>query len=178
MDAAAQLAVATLAATLRAVGDVEGWATAGWTAAASAQCDAQLTVLSLPDPFVADPQTPSPSRPRGPRPRLPRGGHLGGRRPARRDGVRPRGRGRGRRGGDSRLLYASAATSTSALTDRALVPATSDAAPARLQATTLEASVPIALSHAWALVYGLGSVSGGSAPRIRCGRSARPGWPS
>lgn len=58
--------------------------------------------------------------------------------------------------GDIRLLYASAAAATKALTNRSLAPAASGPVPVRLQQSGVESALPIALAHAWALIYGLG----------------------
>ena len=54
-----------------------------------------------------------------------------------------------------RLLYASARVSTVALRNRSVPPVPGEAEPHPMQDTTLSASLPIALGHTWALIYGL-----------------------
>lgn len=55
-----------------------------------------------------------------------------------------------------RLLFASGACTARAHRSDGPASVQSDAAPRHFQGTTVAASLPIALSHAWALVYGLG----------------------
>ncbi len=55
-----------------------------------------------------------------------------------------------------RLLYASAACSARGLRRAAVPPVPGDAEPGHFQATSDQAAVAVALSHTWALIYGLG----------------------
>ena len=55
-----------------------------------------------------------------------------------------------------RLLYASAACTSRGLATVGAAPVEGGAEPRRFQGTTVAASLPIALSHSWALIYGLG----------------------
>ena len=55
-----------------------------------------------------------------------------------------------------RLLYASAACTSRGLTTVGAAPVEGEAEPRHFQGTTVAASLPIALSHSWALIYGLG----------------------
>ena len=55
-----------------------------------------------------------------------------------------------------RLLYASAACMSRGLATVGAAPVEGQAEPRHFQGTTVAASLPIALSHSWALIYGLG----------------------
>ncbi|HSO69320.1 MAG TPA: hypothetical protein VLQ67_06735, partial [Arachnia sp.] len=55
-----------------------------------------------------------------------------------------------------RLLYASAACASRGLATVGAAPVEGGAEPRHFQGTTVAASLPIALSHSWALIYGLG----------------------
>lgn len=55
-----------------------------------------------------------------------------------------------------RLLYASAACTARGLATVGASPVEGGAEPRHFQGTTVAASLPIALSHSWALIYGLG----------------------
>ena len=57
---------------------------------------------------------------------------------------------------DLRLTWASAATAASALAGKRIPPVPGEATPGRFSAPTREAALGVAISHAWALVYGLG----------------------
>lgn len=59
-------------------------------------------------------------------------------------------------GPELRLVYASVAAATVGLRSRAQAPSMGEAQPRPLQNTTLNASLPVALGHVWALIYGLG----------------------
>lgn len=157
VQAAAQEAVATLAAVVESMSAVEGWASPEWTQAALAQCQAHLARLSLPDPFLGQEQepfvvaTPTPAPP----PTLADGTAAVDARIAvavtaleAAAAASPE--------GDLRLMYASAATATAALANRTLAPSGTGGEPGRLTGTTVQTALPVALTHAWALVYGLG----------------------
>lgn len=152
-DASAQTAVAGLRLAVGSLTTASDGVGAGWMAAALGQCDAQLAVLALPDPFGAQDQTPFPVT--SPSPTAATGmvavdaavdaavRALDAAAAVADDpGVR--------------LMHASAAAGAVALRDVTLVPDGQGPVPVRLQATTVAASLPIALGHAWALIYGLG----------------------
>lgn len=155
--AAAVTAVATLRATITAAAAVPGFSATGWAGPAADQCAAHLRLLSMQDPFGADDHTPFPI----PTPTAPVVDTADAGVAALKGAIAAAVKAldataAGSAAGDLRLLYASAATATSAISNQTLAPVADGPAPVRLQATTVEASLPIALGHAWALVYGLG----------------------
>lgn len=154
---AAQQAVEALRSAVEALSGVSGFEAKDWAAAALAQCDAHLALLALPDPFGPDDQEPfvvqTPAAPS--LSTLEQGtAELTERITGAVEALKAAAGAAAE--GDVRLVYASAAAGATALGNTAVVPAASEVVPVRLQPTTLEASLPIALGHAWALLYGLG----------------------
>lgn len=174
--AAAQSAIAALRTGLEGLAGLAGFAAPDWAKAAIAQCDAHLELLSLPDPLGGADQTPFPTAPAGLRPPtdLAQGeAELTARIDAVVEALEATAAASGE--GDLRLLNASAATAAVGLRNRALLPVAPEVNPTRLQPTTLEASLPIALGHVWALIYGLGVGVGrlGSKDPLRAAGMAR-----
>lgn len=154
---AAQVAVAALRGSVEALSNAPGFAAGSWATAALAQCDAQLAVLALPDPF--GPEDQEPFAVESPTPAPPASVEAGVAAVAEQVAAAVKALGAAATSapeGDVRLMYASAAAGATALANRSLEPVIDGPAPVRLQPATLEASLPIALGHAWALIYGLG----------------------
>lgn len=156
-DAAAQAALVMLRAHAELLSGLDLWPDRPWAAAVVAQCDAHLGVVSLPDPFSADEQEPfvvaepslaSPDSLEDAEAVLAQ--LTGDASSALEASAAAAGE------GDLRLLHASAATAVTALADRVSAPAAGDATPRRLQLQSISASLPVALGHTWALIYGLG----------------------
>lgn len=156
-DAAALAALVGLRSAVETVGLSAGTDLADWLTPALAQCDAHLALLALPDPFGSDDQTPftasTPAQAGATTPDEALAA-LGAAVDAAVEALEAAAA--AAEAPDLRLLHASAATASVALRNTALAPEETGAVPVRLQPTTLEASLPIALGHAWALIYGLG----------------------
>lgn len=154
-DAAAQAAVARLESVLNGLATLVDPGEQAWSAAALQQCAAHLELLQLPDPFGPEGQepfvveTPESAFDSAEAGNLAFAEQL----PMTVDSLESAAASAD--AGDLRLLYASAATGAAALGNRSVPPAPG-AVPVRLQPTTVEASLPIALGHAWALIHGLG----------------------
>lgn len=160
---AAAAEVSALKAVLDALSTQAGYQYQPWAVAAAAQCDAHLTRLRVPDPLSPEPQEPFPA----PTPTPSVAGpvlddtltaQVGASVAALEDAAA------GADEADLRLLLASAAAATVGLRNTAVAPVAGTATPHRMQPTTLAASLPITLGHAWALIYGLG-VGIGRLPR-------------
>lgn len=65
---------------------------------------------------------------------------------------------------EMRLLYTSMSAAVLGMHEQGVVPIQGEGAPRSLQATTVEASLPVLLGHVWALIYGLGVGLGNLAP--------------
>ncbi|WP_344676847.1 hypothetical protein [Tessaracoccus defluvii] len=155
--AAAQLALTLLDATLAGLEGAAFWTAQPWLGAARAQCEAHLARVGAPDPLSSDEQplfgsaTPEVAVPAD------AAAATAALEAARTGAVTALEAGAQAAGdGALRLLYASAATGVTALADTTLPPLALDAAPRRLQESTLAAAQGVALGHAWALIYGLG----------------------
>ncbi len=155
--AAAQAAVAALGAELRRAVGLDAWEKKEWALAAADQCDAHLALLSLPDPLSAGEQepfeTPVPSPGTGDDADAV-GAELKAR--AKTAAAALEAAAAAASSPDLRLTWASAATAASALTGKRVAPVPGDATPGRFSAPTREAALGVAISHTWALIYGLG----------------------
>lgn len=125
-----------------------------WVTAALAQCDAHLERLMVPDPLSDEDQDPFPATPSPSA--APPAAAVEAELAARADAAVAalNAAAMAQDGSDLRLLLASAATATLALKRPVAAPIAGEAAPRRMQPTTIAASAPIALGHAWALIYG------------------------
>lgn len=156
-DSATQSALTQLAALLETLVALPAWTEQDWVRKAAQQVDAHLALLSLPDPLSQAKQEPFVVEPAAPTT------------PATADeadkqldallkecvtaldasaaeAAEP----------ELRLAWASAATATAALRDRSVSPSVGGPEPQHLVTPTREAGLEVAISHAWALVYGLG----------------------
>ena len=155
--ASAQAALAALEAELRRAAGLDAWEKRDWARDAADQCAAHLALLSLPDPLSAGEQepfeTPAPV--------------VGTATDAEAVGTELKARAKAAAEAlesaatasntpDLRLTWASAATAASALAGKRIPPVPGEATPGRFSAPTREAALGVAISHAWALVYGLG----------------------
>lgn len=150
--AAAASAVTALRATLGAVAAPDFAAGPVWIEAAQQQCEAHLSRLMVPDPLSAEPQDQFPPLSTPPTAATLDDSSLGAQVDATTAALNAAGAAQD--GSDLRLLLASAATATLALKRPVAAPIAGEAAPRRMQPTTIAASAPIALGHAWALIYG------------------------
>lgn len=154
---AAQSSLAALRAAVEGLSGAPGFTATAWAKAALAQCDAQLALLALPDPFGGEDQEPFAVQTPTPAPAASVEAGVATVAESVAGAVKDLGAAaKSAAEGDVRLMYASAAAGASALANQSLEPVADGPVPVRLQPTTLEASLPIALGHAWALVYGLG----------------------
>lgn len=156
--AAAAASVTQLRVTLDALSTLATFPHQPWAIAAVAQCDAHLARLTTPSPLspVAQEPVPQPSPPPvPPAPTIEAAQALID------ESVKALlEAAKGAVDGDLRLLFTSAAAATLGLKNPSVAPVVGAAEPHRLQPTNLTASVPIALAHAWALIYGLGVAVG------------------
>lgn len=155
--AGAAAAVAALRDTLRVVGEAPVWTGQPWAVAAVAQATAHLARLTLPDPLGPLDQEPFETLSTQFAPPLDAAG-ADTAIDAAVDAALPAldGAAASAKDPELRLLYASAAAATVGLRNRSVAPVEGDSGPRPLQDTTLAASLPIALGHVWALIYGLG----------------------
>ena len=154
--ASAAAAVAHLGAVIAALSGSPAWAEKPWAEAALVQSTAHLERLTLANPlieggerFEQEPEpVPAPSTPDAAEALVAAAiddatQHLDAAATAAEEPA-------------LRLAYASARAATAALRVRTSAPVPGTAVPHPLQATTLEASLPIALGHVWSLIYALG----------------------
>lgn len=154
---AAQAALQGMEAILTRLDGAPYWAEQQWAVAARAQCEVQLARVSAPDPLsdeeqtlfeVAGPAEIAFSDAAAAAAALTQSGA---------DAVAAlETAAAAADAGALRLLYASAAAATVALTNTTLVPLAMDAPPRPLPTSPEEGALAVALSHAWALIYGLG----------------------
>ncbi len=156
-DTATQVALTELSALLQTLVTLPAWTEQAWVTQASAQVDAHLALLSLPDPLSAEEQdafTVEAATPGVPADATSAAKELRTRIKAAAKALNSSAAAASE--ADLRLTWASASAATTALLDRSVAPTEGDAAPRRLVAPTRNAALEVAISHAWALVYGLG----------------------
>ncbi|HMR13667.1 MAG TPA: hypothetical protein PKE42_08040 [Arachnia sp.] len=155
--ASAQAALAALDAELRRAAGLDAWKKKDWARAAAEQCAAHLALLSLPDPLSTGEQEAFAA----PEPVVGTATDE--------DAVAKDLKARAKRATmaldaaaaaaaspELRLTWASAATAANGLAGKRIAPVPGDAAPGRFAAPTREAALGVAISHAWALIFGLG----------------------
>ncbi|MBK7820715.1 MAG: hypothetical protein IPJ61_06470 [Tessaracoccus sp.] len=155
--AAAQAAVGALEAELTRAAGLAAWKKKEWALAGAEQCRAHLALLSLPDPLSAAEQepfaAPAPIAGTGTDAEAV-GAELKARAKAAATALEAAADAAG--SPDLRLTWASAATAAAALAGKRVTPVPGKAAPRRFAAPTRKAALGVAISHTWALVYGLG----------------------
>lgn len=156
--AEAAAAVSRLAATLGGLTSLAAWTEQPWATAAAAQAAAHLARLTVPEP-LAEPEGQDPFETPAVAEAPP--ADLAAAEAQLASAIEDAAQALEGAAGTAddpelRLLYASAGAATSGLRNRSVAPVASDSQPRPLQDTTLAASLPIALGHAWALIYGLG----------------------
>ncbi|MFT3889631.1 MAG: hypothetical protein QM713_15920 [Arachnia sp.] len=167
---AAVSALVALSAELTRAAGLAAWQDGDWARAAAAQCQTHAALFALPDPLAGGEQDPFPLPTPSP------GTATDEKSVA--TGLTERARvatdalesaAAAATSPDLRLAWASAATAAYGLAGRRVTPVAGDAAPRRFASPTREAALAVALSHAWALVYGLGVGVGrlGSKDKLR-----------
>lgn len=156
VDATSLASLAALAAFLRSLEGLDAWKNKDWATAARRQVRAHLTFFTLPDPFSGDVQGPYPvptARQSVPASSAKAASQL--------DALAKKAVAALSASAEAastpalRLAWASAATATAGLTSRAVSPVKGSATPASFSALEVRDALDVAISHSWALIYGL-----------------------